>query len=108
MEDRKKIYFSQENCLPNLPPREQEATETPSASKRTGSNRIPHYCLSPSIQSRLVIDWECRADDTAHDEGAPVVWEPRGHDNSQHEEDGACIVSASVVVVSGHQHRMDG
>jgi hypothetical protein len=35
-------------------------------------------------------------------------WDPRGHDVGQHDEVGACIMSASVVVDSGHQHRMDG
>jgi hypothetical protein len=48
------------------------------------------------------------ADVTTRKEGAPVDWEPRGHDVVQHNEVGACVVSASVVVDSGHQHRMDG
>jgi hypothetical protein len=48
------------------------------------------------------------ADVAAHVEGAPVDWEPRGHDIGQHDKVGACVVSASVVVDSGHQHRIDG
>ncbi len=48
------------------------------------------------------------ADVAAREEGAPVDWEPRGHDVGQHNEVGACALSASVVVDYGHQHRMDG
>ncbi len=48
------------------------------------------------------------ADVATHKEGAPVDREPGGHDVGQHDKVGACIVSASVVVDSGHQHRMDG
>ena len=44
----------------------------------------------------------------ARKESALVDWEPRGHDVGQHNEVGACIMSASVIVDSGHQHRMDG
>ena len=56
-EDKKKVTFHQENCLPKnafkrtrskripqVPPKEQEATISPSASKRSGSNEFP-TCL---------------------------------------------------------------
>jgi hypothetical protein len=39
-------------------------------------------------------------------EGAPVDWEPRGHDVGEHDKIGACVVCASVVV--DYQHKMDG
>ncbi len=56
----------------------------------------------------MVIGWEHGANDAAHKEGAPVDWEPGGHDIGQHDKDGACVVSASIVMESGYQHRMDG
>jgi hypothetical protein len=49
-----------------------------------------------------------RANVAAREEGAPTDWEPGGHDVGQHDKVGACVVSASMVVDSGHQHRMDG
>jgi hypothetical protein len=49
----------------------------------------------------------CGANVATRKEGAPVDQKPRGHDVSQHNKVNACIVSASVVVDSGHQHRMD-
>ncbi len=44
----------------------------------------------------------------ARKEGAPVDQESGDHDVGQHNKVGACVVSASMVVDSGHQHRMDG
>jgi hypothetical protein len=59
------------------------------------------------MQSRFLVVWERGDNDAAHKEGAPVDWEPGGHYIGQHNKDGACIMSASVVVKSGHQYIID-
>ncbi len=87
-----------------VPPKEQEATESPTLKPM----KSPLPRLGPSIQSRLVIGWERGANDAAHAEVAPVTWEPEGHDLSRCDKVGACVACTSVVVESGHQHRMDG
>ncbi len=68
----------------------------------------PNSPLKP-IHSKW-IGWGYGTDVTARKEGAPVDWEPRGHDIGigQHNKVGVCIVCTSMVVESGHQHRMDG
>jgi hypothetical protein len=48
------------------------------------------------------------AEVAARREGAPVDREPGGHDVGKHNEDGAFVMSASVVGVVGHHHGIGG
>ncbi len=95
MEDKKKkVNFSQGICLPK------------NASKRTRKQQNPPPLPNPSHDE--YIGWERGANVAARGEGAPVDWEPGGHDVGKHNKDGAFVVSTSVVGVVGHHHRIGG